>query len=133
VKINSSSNEDAWYPLLKNGNPLWPGDKVIFTFDKPIQCAKPYCFGFSVTVESVIGGAMNKASVFGKDDLHVVCERKEIRFAFHYTKVGLDTLMGLFRLPLHQGWVGQIDGELDHGGAHKSQRPCGQSLHKRHQ
>jgi hypothetical protein len=94
VKIDRFAPKLYGIPLPKNGNPLWPGDEVVFAFDEPIQCLKPYRFGLSVTVKSVIDGATNKASEFGKDDLHVVCERNEIRFAFDYTNVGLDTLMG---------------------------------------
>jgi hypothetical protein len=94
VKIDRYPPKSYGIPLPKNGNPLWPGDEVVFTFDESIQCEKPYSFGLSVTVESVVDGVTEKASVFGKDNLHVVCERNEIRFAFDYTNVGLDELMG---------------------------------------
>jgi hypothetical protein len=94
VKINRFAPELYGIPLPKNGNPFWPGDEVVLAFDEPIQCAKPYRFGFSVTVESVIDDAKNKSLVFSKDDLRVVRERNKIRFAFDYTNIGSDTLMG---------------------------------------
>jgi hypothetical protein len=73
VKIDHYPPKSHGIPLPKNGNPLWPGDKCVFTFDEPIQCEKPYRFALGVTVESVIDGVTEKASLFGKDDLRVVC------------------------------------------------------------
>ena len=67
---------------------ILPGEPMTVVFTEPIYCEKPYSFDLLVKVEG-------SDRIFTRhDNLHVICEDRQIEFAIDPTYVDVRQLMG---------------------------------------